>query len=90
MCPVRPGVSVVSLLGVDLVCVVEHLLPGVRCSAGKQVVHSQQHQDVLGSGGFDSPELVFQAGRRPGPPVDTLAALLSDLLLLPHPASCGN
>lgn len=34
--------------------------------------------------------LVFQVAQRPGPPVDTLAVLLSDFLLLPHPASCGN
>lgn len=34
--------------------------------------------------------LVFKVERRSGPPVDTLAVLLSDILHLPHPASCGN
>lgn len=36
------SVSVVSLLGLDLVCVPEHLLLGNLCSAGEQVVHSDK------------------------------------------------
>lgn len=36
------SVSVVSLLGLDPVCVPEHLLLGNRCSAGEQVVPSDK------------------------------------------------
>lgn len=83
----QTSVPVVPLPGVVLVCVVVHLLPGALCNTGKQVGQSgniRVYLDLL------SCVLVFQVEQGPGCPVDTLAVLLSDILRLPHPASCGN
>lgn len=76
-----------SLSGVVLVCLLLHLLPGVLGNTGKQVGQSGHIRVYLD---LFSCVLVFQLEQGPGRPVDTLAVLLSDILRLPHPASCGN